>query len=131
MTVQEIFDRIVIDPMLDGVTFSGGEPFCQCRALAELANMLREKAPQLDIMAYTGFEFEYLLAHANEDNGYMRLLEQLDYLVDGPFVLEKKSIELNFRGSSNQRLLDVKASFAQGRAVLAADDWNDVDIKLI
>lgn len=131
MSVQDIFDKITADPMLDGVTFSGGEPFCQCGALAELAEMLREKAPLLGIMAYTGFEFEYLLSHANEQNGYMQLLEKLDYLVDGPFVLDKKSIELSFRGSSNQRFLDVKSSLAAGRAVLAADDWNDVEIKLI
>ncbi|SDA24245.1 anaerobic ribonucleoside-triphosphate reductase activating protein [Ruminococcus sp. YE71] len=131
MTTEEIFKKIIADDMLDGVTFTGGEPFCQCRPLAELADMLRAHKPEINIMSYTGFEYEYLVEHANEENGFMELLKRLDSLVDGPFVLEKRSLELNFRGSSNQRFLDVPASLREGRAVTVRDDWNNVDIKLI
>lgn len=131
MTTEEIFKKIIADDMLDGVTFTGGEPFCQCRPLAELADMLRVHKPEINIMSYTGFEYEYLVEHANEENGFMELLKRLDSLVDGPFVLEKRSLELNFRGSSNQRFLDVPASLREGRAVTVRDDWNNVDIKLI
>ena len=131
MTVEEIFEKITADRMLDGVTFSGGEPFCQCKPLVCLADMLRKHRPDINIISYTGFEFEYLTAHATEENGYMELLERIDGLVDGRFVLAKRSLELSFRGSSNQRFLDVPASLREGRAVEMRDDWNDIELKLI
>ncbi len=131
MTVGEIYEKIIADNMLDGVTFTGGEPFCQCKPLVCLADMLRKHDPNINIMSYTGFEYEYLISHADAENGYMELLERLDALVDGPFVLDKRSLELNFRGSSNQRFIDVSASLKAGRAVLVNDNWNEIEIKLI
>ena len=71
----------------------------------------------MSIISYTGSTYEYLIANANEENGYMELLKELDYLVDGPFILAKRSLELKFMGSSNQRFIDVKESLKQGRAV--------------
>ncbi len=105
------------NPLLDGVTFSGGEPFCQAPALAELGTHIR--ALGLNIITYTGYTFEYLLAHRAE-NGIGELLAVTDFLVDGPFLQEQKSYQLRFRGSANQRILDVRESLAQGRAVEAA-----------
>jgi anaerobic ribonucleoside-triphosphate reductase activating protein len=131
-TVDEVFEQIIVNPILDGVTFSGGEPFCQCLPLAQLADkILSYKDRSLNVMAYTGFEFEYLVAHSTEENGYLTLLEKLDYLVDGRFELDKKSYELKFMGSSNQRFLDVKKSLKEGKAVLAHDPWDDITIKLV
>jgi anaerobic ribonucleoside-triphosphate reductase activating protein len=130
-STDEIFEKITQNPLLDGVTFSGGEPFCQCNALAELADkILKFDGFKMNLMAYTGFEFEYLLKAANEQNGYMKLLSKLDYLVDGRFILAQKSYELKFKGSANQRFIDVKKSLESGSAVLARDPWEEIDIKL-
>jgi anaerobic ribonucleoside-triphosphate reductase activating protein len=131
-STDEILEKILQNPLLDGVTFSGGEPFCQCHALAELADkILGAKQAHLNLMAYTGFEYEYLVSRANAENGYAELLSKLDYLVDGRFELDKKSYELKFMGSSNQRFIDVKKSLAQGKAVLAHDPWDDLEIHLL
>ena len=117
-TLDEIVERIRHNPLLDGVTFSGGEPFCQAKPLAELGKRIKDMG--LGLITYTGYVYEYLISHANEDNGYMELLQVTDILIDGPFVLSKKSLELDFRGSSNQRIIDVRQSLAQGNTVEAA-----------
>ena len=117
---DDLFNEIIKDKLLDGVTFSGGDPFCQCKPLIELAKKIRSYngfITPLNIISYTGYTYEYLIANANEENGYMELLKELDYLVDGPFVLAKRSLELKFMGSSNQRFIDVKESLKQGKAV--------------
>lgn len=113
----ELLEKIRSNPLLDGVTFSGGEPFCQAKPLAALGRALREMG--LHIISYTGFTYEQLQAAANEENGYAALLSVCDYLVDGRFEEDKKSYLLHFRGSSNQRFIDVPASLAAGHAVLA------------
>lgn len=120
---DNIFKMIKKDPILDGVTFSGGDPFCQCEPLAELAQKIHShKEFKMNVMAYTGYTYEYLVSHANEDNGFMELLKNLDYLVDGPFVLSKRSLELKFMGSSNQRYIDVQKSLEQGKVVELTQD---------
>ena len=120
---DNIFKMIKKDPILDGVTFSGGDPFCQCEPLAELAKKIHaHKEFKMNVMAYTGYTYEYLVSHANEDNGFMELLKNLDYLVDGPFVLSKRSLELKFMGSSNQRYIDVQKSLEQGKIVELTQD---------
>ena len=128
---DEIFSKIKCDPLLDGVTFSGGEPFCQCAALTALADRIHAEYPAMTIISYTGFTFEQLLENANAENGYLELLNRLDGLVDGPFQIENKSLELKFMGSTNQRFLDVKRSLACGKAVLMHDEWDNIEIKLL
>lgn len=113
---DRLFDLISQNPLLDGVTFSGGEPFCQAKPLAQLGRKIKELG--LGVMAYTGFTIEQLLKDANSDNGYMELLNTLDYLIDGRFVLSQKSYECQFRGSTNQRIIDVKATIEKGSAVV-------------
>ena len=105
------------DPLLDGVTFSGGEPFCQAAPLAVLGQQI--KARGLHLMAYSGFTFEQLYEMRGRD-GIGDLLSVVDILVDGRFEEDKRSLELRFRGSSNQRIIDVPASLAAGHAVEAA-----------
>ena len=116
MTIGAILERIKHDPLLDGVTFSGGEPMCKAKALAFLAKKSHEMG--LNVIVYTGYIFEYLLEHADDENGFMELLKETDILIDGPFVLKKRDLELKFRGSSNQRIIDVKRSLEEGKTVL-------------
>lgn len=112
-----ILERILENPLLDGVTFSGGEPFCQAKPLADLARKI--KSAGLDVISYSGYTIEYLIKHSNSENGYMELLNEIDYLIDGPFVLSLKSYEARFRGSTNQRIIDVKKTLEKGEAVTA------------
>lgn len=115
---DQLYSEIIKDPLLDGVAFSGGEPFCQCKPLAELARKVKAfKGFPLNIISFTGYTFEYLTANANAENGYMELLKELDYLVDGRFILAQRSLELKFMGSKNQRFIDVQQSLKEGRAV--------------
>ena len=117
MTTDELFRRIQGNPLLDGVTFSGGEPFCQPLPLAELGRQV--KTLGLNIVTFTGYTFEQLYAQMETNEGYAALLSVTDYLIDGPFVEELRSLELRFRGSSNQRCIDVQKSLAAGKAIEA------------
>lgn len=105
-------------PYIKGLSLLGGEPFepRNQSGVLELTRRVREQFPEKDIWCYSGFLFEQLAAGKVGD--YSRaLLEQLDVLVDGPFVLEQKDLSLRFRGSANQRILDVAASLEQGQPV--------------
>ena len=108
VSAQEILERMQGDPLVHGITFSGGEPFAQAEALAPLAAELKRRGYHL--MAFSGYTFEQLL----QKDGCRELLSLLDLLVDGPFVEEQKSLELRFRGSRNQRILNMAASREAG-----------------
>ena len=114
----ELADIARKNPLCRGVTFSGGEPFAQAEAFAELAETL--KAEGYEIASYSGYTFEQL---QNGTEAQRRLLGLLDVLVDGPFVQARRSLDLAFRGSANQRILDVPKSLATGEAVLAPPRW--------
>lgn len=119
-SVDEIFERIESNPLLDGVTFSGGEPMCQAKQLLPLAKKIKAKG--LHLAAYTGFVFENLLKMNDVD--ILKLLSFVDVLIDGPFVLSLKSYDLKFKGSKNQRVIDVKKSLLFHKVVLCEDkDW--------
>ena len=114
MAVEEVIGAMRSNPLTDGLTLSGGEPMAQaaeCRRLAEIA---RER--RLNVWCYTGYTFEDLLTAGTA--GQRSLLEAVDVLVDGPFLLEERTLSLPWRGSRNQRLLDAPASLAAGAAVL-------------
>ncbi len=104
--LEELMKDICRNPMIQGVTFSGGEPFCQPGPLSELAEGLKAKGKH--IMVYTGYTFEQLCAM--EDPAVGKLLGLTDLRVDGPFIEQERNIELRFRGSANQRILNVPAS---------------------
>lgn len=103
--------------LLDGVTLSGGEPFAQPEPCTDIAQKVH--AAGLNVWCYTGYLFEELMA---SDHRKRALLEHIDVLVDGPFQLEKRTLEARFRGSSNQRILDVPQSIKMGKAVLMTFD---------
>ena len=112
MTTEDIMRIIEQDPYAN-VTFTGGDPMYQPEGFAELARAIRSRTDKT-IWCYTGFTFETLV-----DNPRQRsLLELIDVLVDGPFVKSLRDEDLLFRGSKNQRLIDVPQSLAQKRVVL-------------
>ena len=113
VTPEDVVEHVKRNPLTRGVTFSGGEPFAQAAAHAELARQL--KAAGYEVASYTGYTFEQLLEE--QDPAKLDLLQQLDILVDGPFRQEELSLELRFRGSANQRILKVPQCLAQGKAV--------------
>ncbi|MBQ8698485.1 MAG: radical SAM protein, partial [Schwartzia sp.] len=115
---EEILMTIRANPLLAGVTFSGGEPFRQPMPLAHLAREVR--ALGLDIWCYTGYTLDELCAM--QDPGVDALLDELDVLVDGPFVLAERDLTLRFRGSRNQRVIDMKATRECGEIVLKYRD---------
>lgn len=102
------------NPLYDGVTLTGGDPFYQPEACAEIAEGVKKFG--LNVWTFTGYTWEQLTDSKNED--FMRLLRATDVLVDGKFEMDKKSLELRFKGSSNQRTIDVPASLEQGKIVL-------------
>lgn len=105
-TVETIWQQISGHPLLRGVTLSGGEPFLQPEAAQVLARMA--KARGWDVMVYTGYTWEELMANGQEDQ--WRLLEVTDILVDGRYLQKEKDPRLVFRGSRNQRIIDVPRS---------------------
>ena len=113
-TPRELFERIRRNPLVSGVTYSGGEPLSQPSGFAELAALLKE--PGYEIAIYTGYRFEELLKMRNP--AVRRLLEQADVLVDGPYRERERNILLRFRGSANQRILNLPASLKAGQAIL-------------
>ena len=103
-----------VNPLLDGLTLSGGEPMCQpeaCLILAQAAH-----ARRMNVWCYTGYTWEAL--HQENDPARMALLQEIDVLVDGPFLLSQRSLELKYCGSRNQRLIDVKKSLKAGEIVI-------------
>lgn len=109
--IEEILKEIDENPLLDGVTLSGGEPMLQVEALIELSKEIKKR--NLNIVLYSGYTYEQIINDVNKK----RLLELCDMLVDGKFELEKRSLSLLYRGSSNQRLINVQESLKQNRII--------------
>lgn len=117
MEEECLVEIVKSNPLCRGVTFSGGEPFSQAEGFTRLAQLL--KAQVYEVASYTGYTFEQLLQGTQAQK---ELLAQLDILIDGPFLQEQRSLELNFRGSRNQRILNVPASLSSGTAVPETSD---------
>lgn len=115
--ISKIVEAVKANPLLDGVTFSGGEPFCQAGAFYRLAEALKEARPDLNLMAYSGYTYEEL--REMKDRDVDALLSVINLLVDGPFVASQKDLTLLFRGSANQRVIDMDLTRSNGEVVLA------------
>lgn len=115
-TVDELYARVKKNPLAKGVTFSGGEPFSQADSFMALAELLR--ADGCELAAYTGYTFEQLYSGTPAQRS---LLALLDVLVDGEFVQQHRNLGLRWRGSENQRIIDVQRSIAAGMAVQSED----------
>ena len=119
MAVETILEIVRSNPLCRGVTFSGGEPFAQAAGYTRLAKLLKEAG--YEVAAYSGYTFEQLLQGTPDQRA---LLENIDVLIDGPFLKDEKSLELVFRGSRNQRILNVPRSLAARSAVpMAPGRW--------
>ena len=111
---EEIISAIKKNPLLDGITLTGGEPFLQICAANELARVAKNLG--LSVWCYTGYIFEELPIDA------LPLLENIDVLVDGAFIESLRDLDLQFRGSKNQRIIDVKKTRQQNKIVL----WSEI-----
>lgn len=103
------------NPLLSGVTLSGGDPFAQAEPFAVLAAEVHKLG--LNVITYTGWTYEQIIDGLDSHAGWRELLAETDVLVDGRFLLEEKSLAILFRGSRNQRTIDVKRSLVQGVAL--------------
>jgi anaerobic ribonucleoside-triphosphate reductase activating protein len=121
MEIQDLFQQINENPLLKGVTFSGGEPFCQPEPLAQLARLVHSSG--LDVTTYTGYVYEDLVNM--HDDAVDALLEQTDILVDGPFLQEQKDLTLRFRGSRNQRVINMNETRRLHKIVLEPLEEDD------
>ena len=116
VTTDEIIEEFLSNPLTDGITFSGGEPFCQAADCAVIAAAAREN--KLNVWAYSGYTFEELFEMSKSDKGIAELLALCDVLVDGKFILSEKTYDAAWRGSRNQRVVNVPESLKEGKAVL-------------
>lgn len=109
---EQIVEIIKANPLVKGVTFSGGEPFSQAAGFTKLAKLLKQEG--YEVASYTGYTFEQLMNGTAEQK---ELLAHIDVLIDGPFIKELRSLSFIYRGSTNQRILDAKKSMLAGKAV--------------
>nr|WP_320415608.1 anaerobic ribonucleoside-triphosphate reductase activating protein [Candidatus Contubernalis alkalaceticus] len=116
---EEIAKKIEKNPLLDGVTYSGGEPFLQAEAFAQLAEIVKPWG--LNLVIYTGYTFEFLLNKSRKDLSCYKLLKSTDLLIDGPYLQEKRDIKLLYRGSYNQRIINIPRTLSSGALCL----WQD------
>lgn len=123
-SADEIIKMLLSNPLTDGITFSGGEPFEQAADCVTIASAARKNG--LNVWAYSGYTFDELLRKAEDSPAVLELLKLTDVLVDGRFVLALRSLSLKWRGSTNQRIIDVPKSLEAGHAVLKEDDKNYV-----
>lgn len=115
VAIDTIIAEMKKNPLLDGITLSGGEPFLQSAGFSELARCAQ--AAGYHVMTYTGYTYETLTA--KNDQEWLRLLKYTDLLVDGRFEAEQKSLLLKFRGSQNQRIIDVNQSRLKSKLIMS------------
>lgn len=116
-SVDKILQAVDANPLLDGVTFSGGEPACQPEGFLTLARGVKERG--LDLVMFSGYTFEELCRMSEENDVLKALLQHLDILIDGRYDEGQRDLTLRFRGSRNQRIIDVKASLKTGKTTLS------------
>lgn len=105
-STEKIIAEIKKNPLLKGITFSGGDPFLQAKSCAIIAKEVH--ALNLDVVTYTGYTYEELLEKSESNSSWSDLLSETDILIDGPFILEQRDLSLKFRGSCNQRIINLR-----------------------
>ena len=119
---EDIITAMAENPLLDGITLSGGDPFMQPKECTELAKGAHQHG--LNVWTYTGYTWEALFTENDPDK--IALLKESDVLIDGPFLLAERSLELKFKGSRNQRIIDVKKSLEASKIILWEDHTFDL-----
>ena len=114
--IDKILKAMDENPLLDGITMSGGDPLYQAEASYSLCSKVKEKG--LNVVVFTGYTYEELMELEKKDPWIEKLLSVTDILIDGRYEKDKRDLTLIFRGSSNQRVIDMNASRKEGRAVL-------------
>ncbi|WP_183279319.1 anaerobic ribonucleoside-triphosphate reductase activating protein [Clostridium fungisolvens] len=113
--MDELIEELKSNPIISGVTFSGGDPFEQADKFSYMAQ--RIKALGLNIWCYTGYKFEYILNNLKDNEAWDKLINNIDVLVDGRFDVTLRDESIKYRGSSNQRVIDVKNSLSGGEII--------------
>ncbi len=123
--IKEVYEIIDSLEGQDGITFSGGDPFVQPEACQMIASYAKKKG--YNIWTYTGYTYEQILALAKKNTKYMDFLKEIDVLIDGKFEISNKSYDCVFRGSTNQRIIDVQKSLAKNK-VVTVSKYDKTDI---
>lgn len=123
LDIEELKEQIDDLEGQDGITFSGGDPLYQVEACLELAKYIKKK--NMNIWCYTGFTYEGLISMSKNNPKILDFLKTIDVLVDGPFILEQKSLDCVFRGSKNQRIIDTKKSIKNKEVCLVEKYYID------
>ncbi|WP_297633753.1 anaerobic ribonucleoside-triphosphate reductase activating protein [uncultured Clostridium sp.] len=116
MDMDELIEDVLDNPILKGVTFSGGDPIERAEEFSYMAKKFKENG--LSVWSFTGYTMEYLLEHLEEMKGVKELFENLDVLIDGKFEKDLMEEGLKFKGSSNQRTIDVRETLKQNKIIL-------------
>lgn len=116
ISVDEIINKLKNNPLLQGITLSGGDPLYQIGGCLSLCKAIKKELPYLDIILYTGFTFEEILEMNNKN--MKELLSFLDVIIDGPYIDDLRDLTLKFRGSKNQRIINVKKSLELNKIIL-------------
>lgn len=114
--MDELIGDVLSNPMIKGVTFSGGDPFERANEFAYMAKKFKESG--INVWSFTGYTYEYIISHFDKRPGWKELINNLDVLVDGRFEEKKKEEGLKFRGSSNQRIIDIVQSLKNSKVIL-------------
>ena len=114
--MDELIEDVLKNPMIKGVTFSGGDPMERDEEFSYMAKRFRENG--LNVWSFTGYTFEYILDHLDDRKGFREFINNIDVLIDGRFEQDKMEDGLRFRGSKNQRIIDVIESLKQNKIVL-------------
>ncbi|MEI6286425.1 MAG: anaerobic ribonucleoside-triphosphate reductase activating protein [Bacillota bacterium] len=113
---EQVMKLIDEAPLIRGVTFSGGEPMLQAEQLLTIARYVKF-VKNYDLVTFTGFVYEDLLRIAEENNAVRELLQLTDWLIDGPYLEKERDLSIAFRGSRNQRIVDVQRSIVEKQTV--------------
>ena len=116
---EKIVELMNRNPVIEGLTLSGGDPLMQIDECLDLAKMVKNQDKNYDIVLYTGYTFEQIIEMGKNNDNLMELLKYIDYLIDGPFILKLRDLELNYCGSSNQRVIDVQKTLKENKIIIA------------
>ena len=120
--IEDLKEEIKNIELQDGITLSGGDPLLQIDACLEIAKFC--KSINLNVWCYTGYTYEELIIMAKSNEKIIEFLNYIDILVDGKFILKEKSFDVKFRGSKNQRLIDIPKTLKEKKIVL----YDNIDI---